>query len=68
MNKQEAKEAIEQGLKVRHRLFVPGEFIKKSTSDPKLYEDEEGVNFFPDYYWRYLAYNQVFNINWEIVE
>ncbi len=48
MTRQQAIDAINQGNKITHRFFSPGEFICKSDG---LYNDERGIQFEQQDFW-----------------
>lgn len=65
MTRAAAKNAIADGKKVRHSLFVGNEFVTKSKRKGWL-EDEDGFTFNEEEFWRHRSGAQ-WETGWSIV-
>lgn len=66
MTIQEATKALRDGKAIRHRYFLPSEWVKLS-SDKRRYEFEDGVKLSPDQFWLDRM-GVAWETDWEIVE
>ena len=65
MTRAEAIIAIEQGKKLIHYYFSPGEFIFKNSSG--RYQTEDGCTLTKELFWDFHT-SEIFDNDWEILQ